>query len=623
MEKTKSTVRFRRIENVFSYIVLGLLSLLPVLEVIVRKIFRTGIPGSNDYIIHLVLWITFLGGMITSREKRHLALSVGIESVPEKFRGRIEIFNAFIGSSLTTAFAWSALSFVILGFDGSMRVGFIPVQIVAAIMPVGYAVMAGRFIKNVPKEGGGKLAAGFGILVGTFFAIGPITNLLYMFIFNMPVFVDSLQFFYFDVMRIIGIPVIILLIAATFSGTPLFVVLGGIAFILFARINAPLEIIANEGYTMLTGKTLPAIPLFTITGFFLSESNAGKRFVNLFQSFFGWLPGGLAIMAVLVSTFFTTFTGASGVTILALGALLFYVLVKSGKYKESFSRGLLTSSGSIGILFPPSLPIIIYGVSAQINIKHMFLGGLIPGILMVLILSIIGIIAAKRSKVDTMPFNRRQAFSALRESVWEILLPVIILAAYFGGITTLVETGAIAVVYAFIVEVLIKRDLRLKDIPVLLKKCVPIIGGVLIILAASKALSYFLIDAQIPVRLTDWVQINIHSKYIFLILLNIALLITGMFMDIFSAIMVVVPLIIPLGNLFGIHPVHLGAIFLVNLELGYLTPPVGLNLFLASYRFEKPLAEVSRNVLPFFAVRLAVLLLVTYLPFLSIGLLPR
>jgi C4-dicarboxylate transporter, DctM subunit len=623
MEKTNSTSRFRRIENVFSYIVLVLLALLPFMEVIVRKILRTGIPGSNEYIIHLVLWITFLGGMITSREKRHLALSVGIDSVPEKFRGRIEIFNAFIGSTITAAFAWSALSFVILGFDGSMRVGFIPVQIIAAIMPVGYAVMAGRFVKNVPKGGGGKLAAGLGLLAGTFFAIGPITNSLYMFIFNMPMFVDSLQFFYFDVMRIIGIPVIILLIAATFSGTPLFVVLGGIAFMLFARISAPLEIIANEGYTMLTGKTLPAIPLFTITGFFLSESNAGKRFVNLFQSFFGWLPGGLAIMAVLVSTFFTTFTGASGVTILALGALLFYVLVKSGKYKESFSRGLLTSSGSIGILFPPSLPIIIYGVSAQINIKHMFLGGLIPGVLMVLILSIIGIIAAKRSNVQTAPFNSREAFAALRESIWEILLPVIILAAYFGGITTLVETGAIAVVYAFIVEVLIKRDLRFKDIPVLLKKCVPIIGGVLIILAASKALSYFLIDAQIPVRLTDWVQINIHSKYIFLILLNIALLVTGMFMDIFSAIMVVVPLIIPLGNLFGIHPVHLGAIFLVNLELGYLTPPVGLNLFLASYRFEKPLAEVSRNVLPFFAVRLAVLLLVTYLPFLSIGLLPR
>lgn len=328
-------------------------------------------------------------------------------------------------------------------------------------------------------------------------------------------------------------------------------------------------------------------------------------------------------MAVLVSTFFTTFTGASGVTILALGALLFYVLVKSGKYKENFSRGLLTSAGSIGILFPPSLPIIIYGVSAQINIKHMFLGGIMPGILMVVTLSVIGVFAAKRAGVKPVPFKAREALSSLKESVWEILLPVIILASYFGGLTTLVETGAIAVVYAFIIEVIVKKDLTLKDMPGLFRKCIPIVGGVLVILAAAKGLSYYLIDAQVPVRLTDWVQANINSKYVFLILLNLALLVTGMLMDIFSAILVVVPLIIPLGNLFGIHPVHLGAIFLANLELGYLTPPVGLNLFLASYRFEKPLTQVSRNVLPFFVAMLIVVLLITYVPFLSTGLLPR
>ncbi len=623
MEQTKARSFFQKSENVLSYVVLILLSLIPVSEVIVRKVFRTGIPGSNEYIIHLVLWITFLGGMITSREKRHLALSVGIDAVKEGVRKRIEIFNAFIGTTLTTAFAWSSLSFVILGFDPSMQVGFIPIQIVGAIMPIGYAVMAGRFIKGISADHGGKIIAGIGVILGTFFSLGPIINFLYVFIFNMPMFVDSLQFIYFDIMRIIGIPVIIILIISTFSGSPLFVVLGGIGFMLFARLNAPLEIIANEGYTMLTGKTLPAIPLFTLTGFFLSESKAGERFVALFQSFFGWLPGGLAIMAVLVSTFFTTFTGASGVTILALGALLFYVLVKSGKYKENFSRGLLTSAGSIGILFPPSLPIIIYGVSAQINIKHMFLGGIMPGILMVLTLSGIGIFVAKRAKVQAVRFEGRKALRALKESIWEILLPVIILASYFGGLTTLVETGAIAVVYVFIIEVVVKKDLQLKDLPVLFRKCIPIIGGVLVILAAAKGLSYFLIDAQIPVRLTDWVHANIHSKYVFLILLNFALLLTGMLMDIFSAIMVVVPLIIPLGNLFGIHPVHLGAIFLANLELGYLTPPVGLNLILASDRCEKPLTQSSRNVLPFFVAMLIVVLLITYVPFLSTGLLPK
>jgi tripartite ATP-independent transporter DctM subunit len=622
MEKDERTPLSHKIENVFSIAILILLSVLPVLEVIVRKVFRTGIPASGDYIIHLVLWITFLGGMITSRENRHLALSAGIEAIKKPIGMHIRAFNGFIGTAFTTAFAWSSLSFMLIGFDSSMRVGLIPIQIVVGIMPVGYAVMAGRFIRNTPSGGGKKLIAGLGILFGTFFSLASIINFLFFFFFNLPMFFDTLLMFSQTVMQYIAIPAIIVLVVSMISGTPLFVVLGGVAFMLFARQAAPLEIIANESYTMLIGKSLPAIPLFTLTGFFLSESNAGKRFVNLFQSFFGWLPGGLVIMAVLVSTFFTTFTGASGVTILALGALLYYVLYKSGKYSENYSRGLLTSAGSVGILFPPSLPIIIYGVTAQINIKHMFLGGIMPGLLMVLALAGTGVFMAVRAKVKPVKFELNKALTALKDSVWEVMLPIIVLASYFGGLTTLVETGAIAVVYAFVVEVGIKRDLKLTDLPNVFKKCIPIIGGVLVILAAAKGLSYFLIDAQIPTRLTDWVEATIHSKYVFLILLNFALLLTGMLMDIFSAIMVVVPLIIPLGNLFGIHPVHLGAIFLANLELGYLTPPVGLNLFLASYRFDKPLTQISRNILPFFLIMLIVVLLVTYLPWFSTAFVP-
>lgn len=622
MEKSERPPLLHRIENAFSIAILVLLAIFPVLEVIARKIFRTGVTASNDYIIHLVLWITFLGGMITSRENRHLALSAGIEAVKRPIGEHIRAFNGFIGATFTTAFAWSSLSFLLLGFDPSMRVGLIPIQLVAVIMPIGYAVMAGRFIRHTPAGGGKKLAAGLGILFGTFFSLGAIINFLFFFFFNLPMFFDTLLMFYQTVMQHIAIPAIIVLLVSMVSGTPLFIVLGGVAFMLFARLSAPVEIIANESYTMLIGKSLPAIPLFTLTGFFLSESNAGKRFVRLFQSFFGWIPGGLAIMAVLVSAFFTTFTGASGVTILALGALLFYVLYKSGKYTENFGRGLITSAGSIGILFPPSLPIIIYGVTAQINIKHMFLGGVMPGVLMVLVLGGMGVYAAVRAKVEPVRFKMKEAFKALRESAWEVLLPIIVLASYFGGLTTLVETGAIAVVYVFIVEVGIKRDLKLTDLPDVFRRCVPIIGGVLVILAAAKGLSYYLIDAQIPTQLTEWVQANIHSKYVFLILLNFALLLTGMLMDIFSAIMVVVPLIIPLGNLFGIHPVHLGAIFLANLSVGYLTPPVGLNLFLASYRFEKPLIRISRDVVPFFVVMLIIVLLITYVPWFSTALIP-
>ncbi|MCK4942368.1 MAG: TRAP transporter large permease subunit, partial [Candidatus Aminicenantes bacterium] len=312
--------------------------------------------------------------------------------------------------------------------------------------------------------------------------------------------------------------------------------------------------------------------------------------------------------------------GASGVTILALGGLLSIVMLKGG-YKRKFSLGLLTASGSIGLLFPPSLPIIIYGVTAQISIKDMFLGGIIPGVLMVMALMVFGIIFAVRNKVEREPFKIREALSSIKESIWEILLPLVVLVSFFGGLTTLVESAAIAVIYVLVIEVFVNRDIKVRDISGVVLKSVPIIGGVLIILALANALSYYIIDAQIPLQLTSWVEANIGSKYVFLFLLNIALLITGCFMDIFSAILVVVPLILPLGNLFGIHPVHLGIIFLANMELGYLTPPVGLNLFLASYRFEEPMGKIYRDVLPFFLIQLVVVLLITYLPFLSTGLL--
>ena len=389
----------------------------------------------------------------------------------------------------------------------------------------------------------------------------------------------------------------------------------------FSATGGSFEVIPNEAYSMLISPTMPAIPLFTLAGFILSESKAGERLVKLFRAFTGWLPGGLAIAAVIVCAFFTTFTGASGVTILALGALLSYILIQSGNKKE-FTHGLLTGSGSIGLLFPPSLPIILYGVTAQTNIKHMFLGGIIPGFIMVLALSIMGIVSAVKNNIKPTKFSLREAGVSVRGSIGEILLPAIILFGYFLGIMTLVEAAAVAVVYVIILEVFINRDIKLKDLIPTALKSVPIIGGVLIILTVARGLSYYLIDAEIPMSLSAWVETHISSKYVFLILLNLALLVTGCLMDIFSAIVVVAPLIIPLGEIFGIHPVHLGIIFLANLELGYLTPPIGLNLFLASYRFNEPLGRVYRNVVPFFLVLLVTVLVLTYVPWFSTVLVP-
>ncbi|MEW5815675.1 MAG: TRAP transporter large permease subunit [Spirochaetota bacterium] len=609
------------VENVLAIVLLCLLPLFPVLELLIRRIFKTGIPGSSDYVFHIVLWITFLGSMITSRENKHLALVASLDLIKNPLNRWLRTFNALVSTSITVAFFFSSLSFILIRFSGDNMVGIFPVQLVTVIMPAGFAVIAYRFISLSPPNPASRLVAVSGILIGTLLALSPLINILYYIFIDLPPVFDTITEIFYNIASVAVYPLFIILILSAFSGTPIFVVLGGLAYILFAGNMSPLEIIPNESYYILISDTLPAIPLFTFAGFLLSESKAGERLVRLFQAFFGWLPGGLAIMAVIVSAFFTTFTGATGVTILALGALLAFVLVNSGRYSMDFSNGLLTASGSIGLLFPPSLPIIMYSVVAQVGIKDMFIGGLVPGLLMVITLSVMGVISALKNRVERIPFKLKSALAAVRESIWEILLPVIILIGFFGGITNLIETAAVAVIYAFIIEVFVHQDIKLKQIPGVVLKCMPIIGGVLIILAGAKGLSYFIVDAEIPSKLSAWVEMTISSKYLFLFLLNIALLITGCLMDIFSATLVVVPLILPLSELFNIHPVHMGAIFLSNLGLGYLTPPVGLNLFLASYRFNQPLSRIYKNVVPFFLALLVAVLFITYLPWLSTGLL--
>ncbi len=584
-------------ENTLASVSLLLIALFPVLEIITRTFFKTGIHSSSEYVQHLVLWITFTGGMITSREGKHLALSTGIDFIKEPYQSWIKSFTSLIAATVSASLAWSSFSFMQIGFDPDWMVGIFPIKYVMLIMPIGFAVMTFRFISHAPSRPVYKIIASLGVVIA-------------FLISRMP----------FEYISLLVWPCSITLIISALIGAPIFIVLGGIASILFFNSSGSITVIPNEAYTMLTGQVIPTIPLFTLAGFILSESRAGERLVNFFRASFGWLPGGLAIMTTIVCAFFTTFTGASGVTILALGGLLYYILIKS-TYPKQFSSGMLTASGSIGLFFPPSLPIILYGVIAHINIKKMFVGGIIPGTLMVFTIAAIGIVVALRNKVDQPSFKLKEVLSTLRDSAWEIALPFVILFCFFNGITTLVETGALTVLYVLITQVIILRDIKLKELPSVFLKCIPIIGGVLVILAVAKGLSYFIVDAEIPMKLTEWCGLHIHSKYIFLIFLNIALLITGCLMDIFSAIMVVVPLIIPLGEAYGIHPVHLGIIFLANLELGYLTPPVGINLFLASFRFNEPLIKIYRYVIPFLIALIVAVLLITYIPWLTTGLL--
>lgn len=609
----------RRIENGSAFCVLILLALFPALEIIFRKFFKTGIPGSSEYIHHLVLWIAFVGGMITSRQNAHLSFSILKDILAGSIKRRTLRFIDLISATICWAFFWSALSLCFVGFAVDRQIGPIPLRWVVLIMPVGFAGMAIRFTANQKNRMITTVLSIAGFILGLIFSFSSIGNLLSYTIPGIPEqIVILIEDFSFTLSGYV-FPLIILLIISAFLGVPIFIVLGGIAYFLFFQSGGALETISNESYTILTSHSIPAIPLFTVTGYILSAGKGGERLVQLFKAVFGWVPGGLVIMAVAACAFFTTFTGASGVTILALGGLLAYIL-KEGGYSQPFTHGLLTASGSIGLLFPPSLAIILYGVIAHVNIKKMFVGGLIPGLVMILMITLYGILFAKKTRIESIPFQLTDAITAFRISIWEIILPIIIISGFLSGLMTIVETGAVAILYTLMIALFVHKEIRLIDLPDIIVKCVPIIGGILIILGSSKALSYYIIDAEIPMNLSEWVKNSIQSKFVFLILLNIALLITGCLMDIFSAIIVVVPLILPLGELFHIDPVHLGIIFLVNMELGYLTPPVGLNLFLASYRFEKPLGQIYRDVLPFLIVLLITVLMITYIPILSTGL---
>lgn len=611
----------KKTENGLGALFIIALALLPFAEMVTRLIASGGIDNYDTIVRHLTLWTALICGMITSREDQHIRLTAFGEQLGPRWGGLVKTVSAVSGMGVAIGFAVSALSFSLVAFDPADRLLGLPFSVIGMVMPVSFAIIAVRFVTVPAGLRRRPLWLLAGLLLGFFLSLPPLVNLLYLWVPELPLFWDDWVTAYYDLFSYLDWPLLVVMIGLTFLGAPIFLLLGGTAYFFFSGSWGALEVIPNEAYNLLTDISIPAIPLFTLTGFILSEGGTGKRLVRLFKSLLGKVPGGLAIMAVLVCAFFTTFTGASGVTILALGGLLSYILIKSHRYSSSFTRGLITASGSIGLLFPPSLPIIMYGVTAQISIKEMFLAGIIPGFILVLALSLMGVRHALKRGWEPEPFDPKELAAALRAALGDLLLPVVILVLYFGGVTTLVETGAVAVVYSLLMEVVIRREIRGRELGRLFARSLPVIGGVLIILAMAKGLSYYIVDAQVPLYLTAFFRENVTSPFVFLILLNLVLLVTGCLMDIFSAILVVAPLIIPLGELYQIHPVQLGIIFLANLQLGYLTPPVGLNLFLASYAFEAPLSKVYRSVIPFFFVLLLMVLLITYVPWFSLALL--
>ncbi len=650
MEEIKDTIKetkkqniFHRVEDYLSFVIIFLLVALLLIEAILRKTINGSI-GAGIYIQHIVIWLCFVGAIISSREKKHLAMSAGIDSYKEPLKSIIKLAVGFFSVFVLTALSFASINYVFIAFWPDEMVGIFPILPIVIIIPIAIIIMTVRAIIQI-KKGLLSLAPiilgiAFGIIFSAESIVSGINNIIIYVstLFgnpdpysSVPLFMEDLSFTIrvtiFPLINIFGIPLLLLLIISIFFGTPIFIVLSGVTLILFNLNMEVITAIPDEAYVLLNNFTITAIPLFTLTGFFLSESKAGERIIKSAEAFLGWLPGGLVIVSIIVISFFASFTGGSGVAILAVGGLLSYVLINAN-YNKKYSYGLVTASGSVGILFPPSLPIIIYGVVAgsimtgpdTLKIKEIFLGGFIPWLLLVIALSISGVIYAKKHKVETIPFEKKNLLPAFIDSLGEIFLPIIILFSYLSGFTTIVETGAMAVLYVFIVYVVIRKEIKIKDIPGILRKCIPIIGGILIIITMAKSLSNYIIIARIAESLVEWMQTNISNKFVFLLLLNVALLITGCLMDIFSAILVVVPLIIPLGMSYGIAPVHLAIIFIINLQLGYLTPPVGLNLFLASYRFEEPLPNIYKNIVPFFLIMLGVVILVTYVPFLSTAL---
>ena len=589
-----------RSENLLTIGVFSILTIFPAVEIFTRLMGRPGIPASPILVQHMTLWIGFIGAVLATRQNKLLSLTRDPLFSPDSVFSNGRWIAKNISFVIIGALFWGSINLVMIEYNYPIQISpGIYRWVIQLIMPIGFLLIGFQILIKSSKENSLRILM---LIIG----------ILFVFIGNNDVFRDSVYFLWISVAFILF---------SMIYGTPIFIGLGGLAVLFFWHDYIPISAISAETYRIVVSPTLPTIPLFTLAGYILAESKSSERIFYLFRAAFGWIPGGTPIVIVFLCGFFTALTGGSGVAILALGGLLFPLLKKEG-YSELFSLGLITLAGSLGLLFPPSLPLIIYGVTARVSIKDLFIGGLIPGIIIALVIAAYSIFQGYTQHVERQSFSIQKIIKELKNSFWEVIIPFLILFGVFGGYTTLVETSATLVVYILFVEVYIYKDLKLNDLPRIVLDCATLIGGVLIILGVAMGFTSYLVDAQIPMLLMDWVEQNISSKYVFLLLLNILLLVVGCLMDIFSAIIIIVPLITPLLTLFpDIHPVHLAVIFIANLELGYLTPPVGMNLFLSAYRFEKDMPTVYKATLPFFLLSVLIVLAITYIPIISLGLL--
>ncbi len=582
----------KRAENLLLSAALAAMVILPLLEALLRKTLGTGISGSALLVQYLTLIVGVLGSAVAARENRLLALSTLGGLLKGRLRTVSISFCGACGAVVATFLAVASLEVVRAErLFGEVLVYGIPVWTVKAILPAGFLVIALRLQWHAATSWTGRVAAVFLAVV-----VVPLWN-------HSP----TAPF------GVLGL--------ATLLGVPAFVSLGGVAVILFQRAGENITAIPIAHYSLALNPVLPTIPMFTLAGYLLAEGGAPKRLINVFQALFGRMPGGAAIVTATVCAFFTTFTGGSGVTIIALGGLLMPVLL-ARRYRERDALGLITGAGSLGLLFPPCLPLILYAVVANVPIKSMFLGGILPGVLLLVATAIWGIVTQGRGQNETtVGFAWADARHALWTAKWELLIPVVALGALFGGFATPVEASGLTAFYAFCIETFAYRDLKLTtDVPRVMVECGLLVGGILLIQGVALGFTNYLVDSEITMHAAEWATRTIHSKWLFLLAVNLFLLLVGCLMEIYAAIVIQAPLLVSMGLAFHIDPVTLGIVFLANLELGYLTPPIGLNLLMSSYRFRKSVPEVLRATLPLALVMTAGVLLITYVPALTTAL---
>ena len=595
---------FRHVEKSVLVATLALVTIVPIVEVFGPRLAGVHVPGAATYVKHLTLWLAFVGGLAAATQMKHLTLSTA-EFLGKGLWQRIARLLAYsVSAAVVAVLAFASAQVVKVNALEPKPLAFgVDQWMSETIMPVSLALMSLVFVWKASDRWWGRLIALLAIPLA--FSLG-----------LLPAGVAPSLW-----------PLAIIILAAALLGAPVFIAMGGIALLMFFREGTPVAAVSAEVYRLISSETLPAIPLLTAAGYVLAESAAAERLVRFFRAIFGWMPGGIAVMVAAVCALFTTFTGGSGVTIVALGGLVYPILRKDG-YPEGFSLGLVTAAGSLGLLFPPSLPVILYSVVAStsrgqtVPAGDLYLAGLVPGLLLVILTAFYGILIGRRSEREDLKFSFREAVAATWGAKWELMLPVVIVALFASGTTTMIQTAAAALAYAVIVECFITRDIHLfKGLPDVLLRAAGLMGAVLTLLSIAMGLTSYLVDAMIPDMILTWMQTHIHSQVVFLLALNVVLLILGSVLEIYSAIIVLAPIIAPIGAAYNVDPIHLGVIFLANLEMGFLLPPVGLNLFLSSSRFEQPLTKLYRNIVPFLIITGIGVLLITYVDAMSLGVL--